>query len=267
MLNPGVFDAVVKDKLNQCFEGKAVTYELSYAYAKLGHRDLSIAYYPVEGPNGIDRVACVLRDVTPHKQAEAALRESEARERSRAKELETVLDTVPVPVFIAHDPECRRMTGNRAAHIQLRLPPGKNFSKSAIPEEQLGFRVMRDGRELPADSLPMQRAAATGEAGYRPPSTIVFDDGTERESVLNAVPLVDEHGSVRGAVGAIIDLTDLKYAEKRLRDSELRFRAFYERSPWALLWWIRSTDDFCKSIRSSAKLPAAAKPNCCESTP
>lgn len=231
VLDPRFFEEVVKAKLDECFSGKIVSYELRHSYPKIGARDLSVTYLPVEGLNGIDRVACVLRDVTPQKQAEAALRASEQRERTRAKELEAVLDTVPVPVFIAHDPECQRMTGNHAAHIQLRVPVGKNFSKSAIPEEKPSFRFMQDGKELPADSLPMQRAAATGESVYCFPSTVVFDDGAERESVLNAVPLLDEHGNLRGAVGAIIDLTDLKHAEKALGQSELRFRAVYERSP------------------------------------
>ncbi len=197
----------------------------------MGTRDLSITYLPVEGPNGIDRVACVLRDVTLHKEAEQALRQSEARERARVKELETVLDAVPVPVFMAYDAKCRRITGNRAAQVQLRVPAGGNFSKSATPEELPSFRWMRDGKELSAASLPMQRAAATGEAVYGVTSSIVFEDGTERELVSTAAPLLDEHGKVRGAVGTIIDLTDLKQAEKALRESELQFRAVYQRSP------------------------------------
>src|SRR6266436_2055658 len=58
----------------------------------------------------------IAHDVTERVRAEKALRESEARERARAKELETVLDAVPVPVLIAHDAECRRITGNRAGY-------------------------------------------------------------------------------------------------------------------------------------------------------
>jgi PAS domain S-box-containing protein len=173
----------------------------------------------------------LLRSADEHKRAEEALRQSETRERTRAEELEAVLDAVPVPVFIAHDAACRRMTGNRAAHDQMRVPAGGNFSRSAIPEELPTFRLMRDGKELSAESLPMQHAAATGEAAYGLTSTIVFEDGAERELVSTAVPLLDERGNVRGAVGAIVDVTDLKQAEKALRESEQQFRAVYERSP------------------------------------
>jgi PAS domain S-box-containing protein len=231
VLDARLFEGLLKQQLDECFGGKIVTHEITHQHSGMGTRDLSITFVPVEGPSGIDRVACVLRDVTAAKQAEHALRQSEARESARANELATLLDAVPVPVFITYDAECRRISGNRAAHDQLRVPAGGNFSKSAIPDEQPGFRLLRDGKELPTESLPMQRAAATGEAAYGVTSTIVFEDGTERELVSTAVPLLDERGKVRGAVGAIVDLTDLKQAENAMRASELRFRTVYERAP------------------------------------
>jgi PAS domain S-box-containing protein len=73
VLEKGVFDAVVKPKLDECFQGRVVRYEMKYNYAGLGQRDVLVSYFPIEGGNGIDRVACILQDITDGKRAEEAL--------------------------------------------------------------------------------------------------------------------------------------------------------------------------------------------------
>ncbi len=95
VLNKGVFEAIVKRKLDECFRGKVVRYEMRYTYPSLGERDLLISNFPIEGPGGVDRVACILQDITERKRAEEALScmnrrviEAEERERNRiAKDL------------------------------------------------------------------------------------------------------------------------------------------------------------------------------------
>jgi PAS domain S-box-containing protein len=95
VLNKGVFETVVKEKLDECFRGKVVRYEMRYMYPELGERDLFISNFPIEGSGGVDRVACILQDITERKRAEEALScmnrrviEAEERERNRiAKDL------------------------------------------------------------------------------------------------------------------------------------------------------------------------------------
>ena len=95
VLNEGAFEAAVKAKLDESFQGKVVRYEMKYTYPELGERDLLVSYFPIEGPSGIDRVACILQDITDRKQMEEALSrmnqkliESEEQERARiAREL------------------------------------------------------------------------------------------------------------------------------------------------------------------------------------
>jgi PAS domain S-box-containing protein len=90
VLNNGFFESVVKPKLDECFRGKVVRYETKYAYPELGERDISVSYFPIEGANGIDRVACILQDITDRKQAEQALADMTrkliaAQEQERAR--------------------------------------------------------------------------------------------------------------------------------------------------------------------------------------
>ena len=74
-----VFATRVKEKMDECFLGNVVHYEMTYNFPNLGKRDLSVSYFPIEGRAGVDRIACVLRDITERRVSEEALRKSEER--------------------------------------------------------------------------------------------------------------------------------------------------------------------------------------------
>ncbi|MDI6854299.1 MAG: PAS domain S-box protein [Deltaproteobacteria bacterium] len=169
----------------------------------------------------------LITDTTERKLAEQALKESEARERARAAELQALFDAVPALVLLAHDPEARNVTGNSLAHEFFGVPPGGNISKSAPEEERPGnFRVFKDGLEIPPEKLPVRRAAR-GEPVRNYELDIVFTSG-DRHSILgNAIPLRDDSGNPRGAVSAFIDITARKQAEEALRRSEEKYRTLF----------------------------------------
>jgi len=137
-----------------------------------------------------------------------------------ATELRTLMDLLPVGVFIAHDPACRRITGNRAVNAMLRMPPASNLSRTAPPAERpTHFRPTRDGAEIPPDRLPVQRAAR-GEVVRDEEVDQVFDDGTVVHTLISASPLLDAAGAARGAVASITDITALKRAERGLLEAQ-----------------------------------------------
>ncbi len=77
LIGKDVFNSIVKPKLDECFEGKVVRYELRHNYPQFGERDLLVSYFPIEGSAGVDRAAAILQDITERKQAEDRLREYE----------------------------------------------------------------------------------------------------------------------------------------------------------------------------------------------
>lgn len=154
--------------------------------------------------------------VAERRRASAALREYENAERAQAAQMDAVMRAVPAVVWIAHDPQCRVVTGNAASYELLRMPEGVNASKSAPDGERPAhFVVLKDGRELAAEELPVQRAAR-GETVQDFEEEVRFADGTSRFLLGNATPLHDAEGRVRGSVAAFVDITVRKHAEQRL---------------------------------------------------
>ena len=105
VLSEEIFETVLKPKLDECFQGKVVRYETKFSYPPAGERDLLLSYFPIEGVNGVDRVACILHDITDRKRAEEALLEMnrtlEAQGsllRSREELLRVFVKNVPAAV-------------------------------------------------------------------------------------------------------------------------------------------------------------------------
>jgi len=99
------FDTVVKPKLDECFQGKVVRYETKYSYPGTGEREIFVSYFPIEAANVIDRVACIIYDITDRKRTEKALLEMnrtlEAQGlllRSREELLSVFVKNVPAAV-------------------------------------------------------------------------------------------------------------------------------------------------------------------------
>lgn len=171
---------------------------------------------PVLERDGIYFVA-VLREITARKQAEAALRESEALFRSLA-------DTAPVMIW----------TSNTAGECDFFNKQWLDFrGRTADRERGSGWEEGIHSEDLERYSQTYRDAFAarsTFEAEYR----LLRSDGEYRWILERATPRYNPDGSYAGTIGSCIDVTVRKQAEEALRSSEAKFRTFLESLPVAV---------------------------------
>jgi PAS domain S-box-containing protein len=171
--------------------------------------------------------------------------------KKRVDELQTLFGMLPISVSISEDPECKTMTANKVFEELVRVPTGSNISQSAPADEKTSFKAFLNGREIPTEELPMQKAAATGKPVIGSSFDAVCMDGRIVNFYGHAVPLFDEEGKVRGAVGVFDDVTERKRMEEILRQSNETLEAFFATSPGIL----NIEDDEFRYIKTDALTP------------
>lgn len=135
---------------------------------------------------------------------------------ARSAELEAVLSALPVAVWFGRDAECNVIEGNPAAYAIVGATGG-NLSPSAPPEQRSDLVRVRGADGIIAiPDLPMQRAARLGRPVLGETIELELSDGRRTQVLMSAVPLHEPDGSVRGVVGAGLDVTAETAARARL---------------------------------------------------
>jgi PAS domain S-box-containing protein len=167
-----------------------------------------------QGPAGIEgRVpvheVSLLRDALMHARAE------DAAARDSAREFETLFNSSPIGMAFARDPGCRVIWHNAA--MDALIGPLRAHQGGTV-------RVLHEGCELAPGQQRLQRAAALGETVAGMELQIAIDGRPSTFVIANAVPLHDASGRLRGAISAMVDITQRKQIEERLlgTDQELR---------------------------------------------
>ena len=158
------------------------------------------------------RSLAVLDDITERKQAEEALRESEARLREL---IESSLDGI-----LAYDTELRYTVWN----------PGMERMSGFDKSQALGHRAF--------ERFPFLNDSPEGDAYHRAiegKTTVVRDTPytvpeTGHQGYLEGVhvPLRDAEGRIIGGMGIVREITERKRSEEALRESEARLRNIFE---------------------------------------
>lgn len=216
---------------------RAVTYGESYDYEyRIYQPDGTLRWLGISSRASLDeagrtiRLTGALSDITERKQAEEEIQRLNRDLKRRLDELQSLLDVAPIGIFVAQDPACQIITGNAIGAQMLGIQPAENASKSAPSGDALPFRVLRNGRELAPEEMPMQIAVQHDIPILNWEVDVVHTDGRVVNLYEYAMPLHDEEGKVRGCLGIFVDITERRQAEESLRESEERFRSAFEQA-------------------------------------
>jgi len=142
--------------------------------------------------------------------------------RARNIIMETILDTIPNPVFFK-DREGRYQGCNLSFADQI----------LGLPKEMIiGCTLFDLPQAIPghlAEVYAQQDADLLRDHGTQVyESEVQCADGIQRHFLFNNATFMDTSGQPAGIVGVMLDITERKHAEEALRKSEERFRRFFE---------------------------------------
>jgi PAS domain S-box-containing protein len=144
--------------------------------------------------------------------------------------LETVLDTIPIPVFY------KDLNG-------IYLGCNQSFATySGIPKASLIGRSIHD---IAPDDLALvytqmdQQLFRQGGIKVAE-GKMIHADGSARDVVIHKAVLPNADGTPAGIVGVLIDTSERKLAERTLAEREILLRTILDSSPQSIFWKDRS---------------------------
>ena len=171
----------------------------------------------------ISGVVITFVDITRITDAETRIAELTDSLRDRLVRLETLLDLVPVGVFIMSGETPDEASLNRAAARLLgrdERAPTPRMLPSELP-------LHAGGATMPRASQPLLRAAHTREPVPPFEAQLRREDGGSLDVIVTATPLASARGKPAGAIAAMTDITERRQAEvhQQMLLDELQHRA------------------------------------------
>ena len=208
---PAEVAAIINEKLRHCIETGQPTEEEAELDLPVGRRNIQSTLIPAQDETGkVRRIIGISRDVTEHKLAENALRESEEKYR-------LLHENAGVGIGY-YKPDGQVISYNQLAASHMGGKPEDFEGKSIyeiFPREEADFYIGRIKRSLQTES------------------TLEYEDHLELPSgekwfLSTFTKICDARQNVIGVQIISQDITEQKWVEEALRASENRFRVLSE---------------------------------------
>lgn len=206
--------------VDAAFSGQKVTYEVEAPYRTGGKRFIRANYAPDIDANGrVKGIFALVEDITDKKQAEEALRKSQAN-LAAAQRLAHMgsweFDLLDMENVNSNElrwsDECFRVFGYEPGSIK----PTNDLFFSLVPPEDRDKIIQTVGQ------------AIQNKTEYSIEHRIIRPDGSEGIVHELGEAVYDVHGKPLKMVGTVQDITQSKRTEQLLRRSEERYRAIVE---------------------------------------
>jgi PAS domain S-box-containing protein len=167
---------------------------------------------PIRGPDGRpERLLAISRDITRHKRAEEALRESEEKFRVLA-------EASRVMIAIVRD--------RRFLYVNPFLAESSGYTREELLSIDIAELIHPDYRAAVLDRAQRRLAGESMPASYE--YLMLTKSGQSRW--VEIAPVRIDYRGAPAIIGTAVDITDWKTAAEASRQSEERFRAFFERA-------------------------------------
>ncbi|WP_226023885.1 PAS domain-containing sensor histidine kinase [Halomicrobium salinisoli] len=179
-----------------------------------GHVECDESGEPVRFPGA-------LTDITDRKRAELELQRNK-------EQLETLFEVLPAGVVVA-EPDGRIVEANDTAH---EIWGGDVFDAESVEEyEQYPIRWADSGDPVSPEEMTLARVVDGEEVTDPDVFEIEAADGDRRIIEAEGMPVRGEDGEVTRGVITLSDVTDRVQAQRRLAESERRYRTLVENFP------------------------------------
>jgi two-component system CheB/CheR fusion protein len=193
-------------------EIEVTDFEMEHEFENIGRKSMRLnARRLVQAADQAPLILLAIEDITASTRAEAALRQSDER-------LQFIMDSMPQKIF----------TATPSGHIDYFNPQWADYTGMTIEElHDSGWTHFVHPDDLAEKAQHWQHAFETGEP-FQSEHRFRDADGQYHWHLSLAKPLRDETGRILMWVGSNTNIDDIKQAEVKLHDSEMRYRRLYE---------------------------------------